>query len=148
MKKITIIFLLIIITFTFAFGTEALALSLTNKVTGIGTAAGFENTQPNLAQQVGQIIQGLLSLLGVIFLILIIYAGYLWMLARGNEELVTKAKAIIKGGILGLIIILAAYAITAFVVTNVAKSANYGSGASSGPNPIMEADCPDGLPAC
>jgi len=54
-------------------------------------------------------------LLGIIFIILMIYAGYNWMTAQGEEEKVTKAKTTIQRAIIGLIIVVSAYAITAFV---------------------------------
>lgn len=66
---------------------------------------------------IGVIIGVILSFLGVIFLLLIIYGGFLWMTAAGNEEKVTKAKKIIQNSIVGLIIVIAAYAITVFVGT-------------------------------
>ena len=47
---------------------------------------------------------------------LIVYAGYLWMTAGGNDEQVGKAKKIITGSIIGLIIILLAYSISNFVI--------------------------------
>lgn len=64
---------------------------------------------------IGQLIGYVLSFLGVIFMVLIIYAGILWMTARGNDQDVEKAKEIIKNAVMGLIIVLAAYAITAFI---------------------------------
>lgn len=67
----------------------------------------------------GKIIFGFLGLLGIAFVVLMIYAGYQWMTAQGNEEKVTTAKKLIVQATIGLIIILAAYAITEFVVTNV-----------------------------
>ena len=66
-------------------------------------------------------IQAFISILGVIFIILIIYAGYLWMTARGSEENVNKAKTILRTSIIGLIIILAAYAITDYVLRSIAN---------------------------
>ena len=65
---------------------------------------------------VGGYIQGALALLGVIFLVLLVYGGYIWMIARGEEAEVTRATGIIKMAVIGLIIVLAAYAITAYVV--------------------------------
>ena len=56
--------------------------------------------------------------MGVIFIILIILAGYNWMTAGGEEEKVNKAKQMIYRAIIGLIIIMSAYAITYFVFTN------------------------------
>ncbi|MDP2708800.1 MAG: hypothetical protein Q8O93_01995 [bacterium] len=61
------------------------------------------------------VISAFLGLLGIIFLILIIYAGYNWMTAQGDEDKVTKAKDTLARAIIGLIIIIAAYSITYFV---------------------------------
>lgn len=60
----------------------------------------------------GNLIGFLLGFLGIIFLGYMIYAGYTWMLARGNEQEVAKAKRMIEQAIVGLVIVLAAYAIT------------------------------------
>ena len=45
-----------------------------------------------------------------------IYGGFMWMQARGNEEYVRKAKEIIWSAVIGLVIIGAAYALTTFIV--------------------------------
>jgi len=82
-----------------------------------GSAAYFGSKDP--VQIVGAVIKILLSFLGVIFLVLLIYGGYLWMTARGEEALAKKAKDIIKNAIIGLVIVLAAYAITNFVMENI-----------------------------
>jgi len=60
------------------------------------------------------IIRVLLGLLGTIFVVLIVYAGFLWMTAGGNEENVKKAKGYIFNAIIGLCIVLSAYGITFF----------------------------------
>jgi hypothetical protein len=72
---------------------------------------------------IGLMISAFLSFLGVIFLILIIYAGILWMIAEGDEAKVEKAKAILTRAIVGLIIVLAAYAISFFVINALAPQA-------------------------
>ena len=78
--------------------------------------AGYDlNTKPQ--NIIAIIIQTALMFLGVIFLILMIYGGYLWMTARGNEEQVTKAKNLISAAIIGLVIVLAAYAISYFIIS-------------------------------
>ena len=79
-------------------------------VNAIGT-----NAETFLSTRLGSIIGTLLSFLGVIFMVLVIYAGVLWMTARGAEAQVDKAKDILVNAIIGLILVLAAYAITAFV---------------------------------
>jgi len=95
------------------------------KLKDVGTNAGYTNPEPSVAQTIGSIIKVALSVLGVIFMIYVVYAGYLWMTARGEEEKITKAKAIVRGSIIGLIVILGAYAITAFVVDRITKATNY-----------------------
>jgi len=67
---------------------------------------------------VGTIAGTALSLVGVIFFALMIYAGFLWMTAQGKEEQAKKALDTIIACIIGLIIILAAYAITRFIFTS------------------------------
>lgn len=71
---------------------------------------------------IGKIIRTVLGLLGIIFLVLMVYAGFLWMTARGEEEPVTKAKDIIKQSIIGVIIVFLAYALTGFVIDSVVRA--------------------------
>jgi len=83
-------------------------------------AAGAANYQvvgeADPLQITSNIITALLSLLGVIFIIFMVYAGILWTSAGGDEKKVEKAKSIIKQAIIGIIIISAAYAISYFVM--------------------------------
>lgn len=80
--------------------------------------AGYaaNTSQFTLAETIGAVIRAALSLVGVIFLALMVYAGYLWMTAQGEEEKVDKAQKIIKTAIIGLIIVVSAYSITYFIV--------------------------------
>lgn len=64
---------------------------------------------------IGTIVSTVLSLLGVVFLILIIFAGYNWMTAAGEEEKVKKAKDTLTHAAIGLIIVISAYAIWALI---------------------------------
>jgi len=74
------------------------------------------NTSATFGSIIGQILTMALGLLGVIFLILAIYGGYNWMMARGNEEMVENAKKTLTNAILGLIIVLAAFVISRFII--------------------------------
>jgi hypothetical protein len=76
---------------------------------GAGAASGF------LATQTGKIIGTVLSFLGVIFLILTIAGGIMWMTAGGNQEQVGKAKKLITSAVIGLVIVFASYALTSFI---------------------------------
>jgi hypothetical protein len=72
---------------------------------------------------IGQVIQAVLSLLGVIFLILMIYGGFTWMKAMGNETEVTKAKNILSAAVIGLLIVMGAYAISFFIIKSTSDAA-------------------------
>ncbi len=93
--------------------------SMLNKLTAVAMTGGYvvgENSSLTLV--VGLIIQTVLSLLGAIFVILMIYAGYTWMLASGNESKVDKAQSMIKTSIIGLIITLSSWAIWSLIFNN------------------------------
>lgn len=103
--------ILFVPTFTFA--------QLSPDDTGLTTTGNevYNTTSaPDIGTFIGSnIITPALSLVGVLFLLLIIYGGFLWMTAGGKSEQVTKAKDIIIASIIGVVIIAAAYAITNFV---------------------------------
>lgn len=65
---------------------------------------------------VGTLISTLLSIVGIVFLILVLWAGSLWMTAGGNEKQVEKAKDMMIRAVVGLVILLASYSISNFVV--------------------------------
>ncbi len=79
--------------------------------------AGFQST--SVENIVSNIVYVILSFVGVIFLALTIYAGFIWMTAGGNTEDVEKAKKILERAAVGLVVVLAAYAITYFVTTQI-----------------------------
>ena len=66
---------------------------------------------------IGGVIQAALGVLGVIFVILIIYAGFRWFMARGVAGEVTKAVDTMREAVVGLVIILTASAVTYFVMS-------------------------------
>jgi len=133
MKILKILITLTIITIVFSFGVTVMAqeaestgLDLTGKLTNVAKNAQFQEADSrSIATTIGGVIKALLSLLGVIFMAYIIYGGYLWMTAAGNEEKLSKAKAIIRGSITGIIIVFLAYAITHFVIVKVGQATGY-----------------------
>lgn len=82
--------------------------------------AAFEQTgirRPrDLRYTIANLIRVALGFVGIILLILTLYAGYLWFSARGNEDQVTQAKAVLRNSVIGLVIILLSYSITLFVL--------------------------------
>lgn len=69
----------------------------------------------SLEKRVATILNAFLSILGIAFLILTSYGGLIWINARGDEAQAEKARNIITRAVFGLIIIAAAYALTAFI---------------------------------
>lgn len=91
------------------------------------TAAGQAFEKPvDLPTTIGNYIRIILTFLGVVALVLVVYAGFLWMSAGGNEEQVTKAKGILKNGVIGLVIVSLAYTITSFVISQISGQGGAG----------------------
>ena len=89
-----------------------------NMVANVGNAAGIQTTNGGLTDIIGKLINIFLGFLGVIFLVLMLYAGFLWMTAQGEETKVKRAKDMITQAIIGLIIVVAAFAISNFVLAS------------------------------
>lgn len=68
------------------------------------------------------LVRLLMTFLGIIAVVIILLGGFKWMTAAGNEDKVAEAKKIISAGIIGLVIILSAFLIVNFVITNVSES--------------------------
>jgi hypothetical protein len=83
-----------------------------------GTKNAFGGATPKtLPELVSGIINQALALIGIVILFYFLYGGFMWMTASGSTEKVDKAKQVMTNAVIGLIIILASYAIAAFVVT-------------------------------
>ena len=84
----------------------------------IGTNTGLSNQK-----EPREIILGLINVamgfLGLVAVIVIMYGGFKWMTASGNEEKVEEAKKLIGAGIIGLVILLTAYALVSYIINTV-----------------------------
>jgi hypothetical protein len=96
---------------------ESSGLQNTAEKTG-HTSQKLFGSGDSLFSGIGLIINSLLGLVGVVFMILMMYGGYLWMTAQGNESQVEKAIGIMKAAIIGLAITFSAFAISYFVMSN------------------------------
>lgn len=84
--------------------------------TGPNSAGYSASTDANtIAELIGKVTFVVLSLLGIIFVSLTVYAGYLWLTSAGNSEQVKKAQDILKSSVLGIFVILGAFLITTLV---------------------------------
>lgn len=102
-----------------ALAAQADLSDLLNQAAG-REGAGFNTDQElaktGLASLAGSVARAVISFLGVVFMAYIIYGGFLWMTAAGNEEHVSKARKIIRDGIIGLIVVLSAAGIYVLVI--------------------------------
>ncbi len=87
--------------------------------TGIG--ADSQNDLPTL---IGNIIAVLLSVLGIIFVVLVVYAGFLYLTSQGEDDKVKTAKKLLSQAVIGLVLIIAAYAIADFVIASLVDVAS------------------------
>jgi len=79
--------------------------------------AGYSTSYGTLGTYVGaRIIEPLFAIVGVVFFILIIYGGLMWMTGGGNPDNIKKARNIIVHSVLGLIVILIAYGLTRYIL--------------------------------
>ncbi|MFZ6015554.1 MAG: Mbov_0395 family pilin-like conjugal transfer protein [Patescibacteria group bacterium] len=83
---------------------------------GTVTESAGVGQQQTLEQMIGNIINIALGFIGILLLIYILYAGFLWMTAGGSDENVKKAQTMIKNAVIGLLIVVAAFAISNFVL--------------------------------
>lgn len=97
--------------------SAVVAKSSADRFKSIAGGAGFANLGGGPQSIVINIITYILGLIGVFFLVLIIYAGWQWIAAGGNEETIEKAKDRLKNAIIGLGVIIASYAITSWVLS-------------------------------
>ena len=96
---------------------------------GINYAAGTGlSNQNDIRVIIAKIIRIIIGFLGIIAVGLIMYAGWIWMTSEGNEEKIEQAKKILTNAIIGLIIILSAFAIVSFILNKLG-----GGGPAGGP---------------
>lgn len=125
---------LLAVSFAFSFSTAALATAPSGDSNdlfgGNSLRADLENNSglPSNVKDprmvASRVIQVALGFLGIIAVIIILYAGFTWMIAGGNEEKVGEAKKMLTAGLIGLVIILSAYALASFVIDQIYNATN------------------------
>lgn len=101
---------------SFAVALPASAIDADDLGVEYGVATGLGDTDPR--EIAANLVQVILGFLGILAVIIILIGGFKWMTAAGNEDQVAEARKIIIAGIIGLVIILAAWGIANFVLTN------------------------------
>ncbi len=124
-KIIILISLIAILVLPYIVSAESQSTTNLKAVGEGGTAAPYVQTNEyKLAEIIGIVIQAFLGILGVLFLSYLLYAGYNWMTAQGDEEKVTKAKDTISRAVIGLIVTIGAYAISVWVFARLLSTTN------------------------
>ena len=101
----------------------SLALAQTVDV-GAGYAENSGLTTRDVRDVTISLIRVVLGFLAIVATIIILYGGFKWMTAAGNEEKVAEARKLLVAGIIGLIIIIAAFAIVTFVLQRSMEALN------------------------
>lgn len=92
-------------------------IPMLDKLKIVGDKGGY-NTDPLTASTpiiIGTVVGAFINFSGIVFIILMVIAGYSWMTASGNEEKTKKAAATIKTAIIGLVVSLSAWVIWNFI---------------------------------
>jgi len=137
MKKfITLSLILVAVASTFVFAASLPALAVTagsggpdvwGTQTGNPQGGGVVSSATGLGAKdpraiAAQVINIILGFLGIVAVVIILLGGFKWMTAGGNEDKVGEARKLITAGIIGLIIILASFAIASFVLTQLSAA--------------------------
>ena len=92
----------------------------------IGVKTGFGQSETDIGQmektfyeKLAQVVNIAIGFVGILAVIYIIYSGFKWMMAGGNDQVITEAKTGIKNAVIGLVIIFTSYIIVNFVVSNI-----------------------------
>lgn len=82
--------------------------------TELGGALGPEDVTPQ--QLITRFINLALTFLGLIAVVIILIGGFKWMTSGGNEEKTTAARKLLVAGVVGLVIVLASWALASWLI--------------------------------
>ncbi|PIR06605.1 MAG: hypothetical protein COV55_03720 [Candidatus Komeilibacteria bacterium CG11_big_fil_rev_8_21_14_0_20_36_20] len=85
---------------------------------GVNELNSIELGTKDLPETIAGVVNIVLGFLGILSTIIILLGGFKWMTSQGNTDKVDEAKKLIGAGVVGLVIVLAAYAIARFVLNS------------------------------
>lgn len=118
-KKFIVTFLFLSLGLFFISFAIQVQADMTGVLDSLAGGAGYNTANVGdtyFAEIIGSLIAKVLEIIGIVFLAYMIYGGWIWMKAKGNEEQVTRARNIITNSTIGLLIILTAYLVTFFIL--------------------------------
>ena len=111
-KHLTLIGVVLMLTLLLA--TPVLAQNLDNNFMN-QFQGGAQIGNAGIAQVIGKVVKAVLSILGLVALVIFIIAGFQWMTSGGNKEKIAGAQKSMGAAIIGLIIVIGAYAAVDFI---------------------------------
>lgn len=114
----------------------------------LGQTAERGGLNPNSADPtdiIAMVINTVLGLVGIIFFMLMFYAGFRWMTSSGSEEVIKEAKQTIRTSIIGIAIIFSAFVLTNFVINRI-QTISGPSGAPAATPTVPTGICRYGTP--
>lgn len=105
----------------------------------VGDTITISTQTTDIRVTIVRIINIFLGFLGLVAVLIVLYGGYLYMTSRGDEEQVGTAKKWLVNGVIGLAIILSAYALTSFIISKLTDAINNGNeNGGGGVDPILD----------
>lgn len=104
-------------------GLPTLAMAASGPDLGLNYATAIGLGTQDVRTTISGIIRAFMGLLGIVAVVIVLLGGFKWMTSQGSEEKVEEAKKLIISGVIGLIIIIAAYAIASFAINAITNAA-------------------------
>lgn len=98
-------------------GSASASGSISSDVSAFATGLGYGSSTTSIPVLIVSTIRILLGVLGLVFFILILYGGFMYMMSAGEPDKTKKAKNIIVYAAIGVFIIALAYGIATFVIS-------------------------------
>lgn len=99
------------------------AVDIREGLTSAASKAGLDTNQ-SLAVSVGLVFQQVLGILGLVLLVLFVVGGLMWMTSGGSADKIKKARGLLINAVIGLIIVILAYALTDLVIGGLEETIN------------------------
>lgn len=116
--------LTILATLVFSLALAPAALAVNARLgLDYGTVSGLGSR--DVRATIASIINVALGLLGIVALVIVLYGGFKWMTAGGNDDQVGEARKIIISGVVGLAVIFSSYAIANFVLNQLSTATGF-----------------------
>jgi len=115
-KKSLYLIAIVFLTMNFASLGFAQEVDPREKLDTIGEGIGLEGSFPKF---VGDIILAILGVVAIVFLIIVIYAGFIWLLAQGDPGKIGKAKLMLTWSVIGVVVMFLSYSIAYFLINSI-----------------------------